>query len=103
MTSNKRSARAKQRAAFEAGLEDGLSAGGMDDLFAREHAREERIDAEHDAALRHKACESKNRYASRPEAEAALISCEEHGRHGLSIYRCPYCNGWHLTSHPQKR
>ncbi len=85
MASNKRSARAKQRAAFEAGLEDGLSAGGMDDLFAREHAREERIDAEHDAALRHKACESKNRYASRPEAEAALISCEEHGRRGLSI------------------
>lgn len=73
MASNKRSARAKQRAAFEAGLGDGLSAGGMDDLFAREHAREERIDAEHAAALRHKACESKNRYASRPEAEAALI------------------------------
>lgn len=42
MASNKRSARAKQRAAFEAGLEDGLSAGGMDDsLLANMHAKNE--------------------------------------------------------------
>lgn len=99
MTSNKRSARAKQRAAFESGF----NADAMGDLFAREHEREERLDAEHDAALKFKACESKNRYPSRFEAEAALASCEEHGSRGLSIYRCPYCNGWHLTSHPQTR
>ena len=50
----------------------------MDDVFAREEQRRRDQDAEHDAALRRKACESKNRY------------------------RCPYCNGWHLTSKPQR-
>lgn len=99
MASNKRSARAKQRAAFESGFDEN----GMTDVFTRERKRAERIDAEHDAAVRFKACESKNRYASRLEAESAMESCAEHGRRGLSIYRCPYCNGWHLTSHPQKR
>ena len=66
MASNKRSARAKQRAAFEAEF-DGSA---MGDLFARERERGERLDA-------------------------------EHGRRGLSAYRCPYCNGWHLTSLPR--
>lgn len=97
MASNKRSARAKQRAAFEAGF-DGCS---MGDLFARERKREERLDAEHETALRHKACESKNRYSSKAEANDAIAACAEHGRRGLSGYRCPYCNGWHLTSHPR--
>lgn len=55
MASNKRSARAKQRAAFEAEF-DGSA---MGDLFAREREREERLDVEHEAALRRKACESK--------------------------------------------
>lgn len=85
MASNKRSARAKQRAAFETEF-DGSA---MGDLFAREREREDRLDAEHEAALRRKACESKNRYASRMEAEAAKDSCAAHGRGGLSIYRCP--------------
>lgn len=99
MASNKRSARAKQRAAFETEF-DGSA---MGDLFAREREREDRLDAEHEAALRRKACEPKNRYASRMEAEAAKNSCAAHGRGGLSIYRCPYCDGWHLTSHPRDR
>ena len=30
----------------------------------------------------------------------AIAACEEHGRRGLSTYKCSYCNGWHLTSHP---
>ena len=93
MASNKRSARAKQRAAFEAGF-DGNA---MGDLFTREREREDR----HEAALRRKACESKNRYSSKAEAENAIAACAEHGRRGLSAYRCPYCNGWHLTSHPR--
>ena len=97
MASNKRSAHAKQRAAFEAEF-DGSA---MGDLFAREREREERLDAEHEAALRRKACESKNRYSSKAEAEDAIAACAEHGRRGLSVYRCPYCNGWHLTSHPR--
>lgn len=99
MASNKRSARARQRMEFESGF----SGTGLADLFDREHVREERIDAEHEAALRNKACGSKNRYASRMEAEAAKNSCAAHGRGGLSIYRCPYCDGWHLTSHPRDR
>lgn len=61
MASNKRSARAKQRAAFEAGF-DGNA---MGDLFTRERERKDRLDAEHEAALRRKACESKNRYSSK--------------------------------------
>lgn len=97
MASNKRSARAKQRAAFEAWF-DGSA---MGDIFAREHERKERLDAEHEAELRRKACESKNRYASKAEAEDVIAACAEHGRCGLSAYRCPYCGGWHLTSHPQ--
>ena len=97
MASNKRSARAKQRAAFEAGF-DGNA---MGDLFTREREREDRLDAEHEAALRRKACESKNRYSRKAEAENAIAACAEHGRRGLSAYRCPYCNGWHLTSHPR--
>lgn len=99
MASNKRSARARQRMEFESGF----SGAGLAGLFDREHVREERIDAEHEAALRNKACGSKNRYASRMEAEAAKNSCAAHGRGGLSIYRCPYCDGWHLTSHPRDR
>ncbi|MEE0475871.1 MAG: hypothetical protein UDF83_05835 [Collinsella stercoris] len=73
----------------------------MGDIFAREHERKERLDAEHEAELRRKACESKNRYASKAEAEDVIAACAEHGRCGLSAYRCPYCGGWHLTSHPQ--
>lgn len=99
MASNKRSARARRRAEFDAGL-DGAALG---ELFAREHAREEELDAAHDAAVRRKACESKNRYDSRAEAMDAAAACAARGRGGLSVYRCPYCKGWHLTSHPRSR
>lgn len=94
MGSKKRSSWAKETAAFKSQL----AGDGFDDLFAREDQRRERISREHDAALRHKACERKNRYASRMEAEAAIVACAEHGTRGLHTYRCPYCNGWHLTS-----
>jgi len=74
--------------------------GGLDDVFASEHARKQRAAENKEAAQRRKACESKNRYATQSEARLAIESCAEHGRKGLSCYRCPYCNGWHLTSHP---
>ena len=61
--SKKRSAWQKQKAEFAASL------GGMDDLFASESARSQRHEEERAAARRHKACERKNRYASRYEAE----------------------------------
>ena len=96
MGSRKRSARAKQVADFKASL------GGMDDIFAREDQRHEDMEARHAARLREKACESKNRYHSYDEAQENLAWCEERGVRGLHIYRCPYCDGWHLTSHPQK-
>lgn len=96
MTSRKRSALAKQAAAFKASL------GGMDDVFAREEQRRAEQAREHDDAVRRKACESKNRYCSRADAEAAIASCAEHGTRGLHSYRCPYCDGWHLTSKPQR-
>ena len=98
MGSRKRQAIAKQVAEFKASLG---GANSMDDIFAQEDARRKRRDEEHDAALRRKACESKNRYAFRSEAEEAIASCAEHGTTGLHAYRCPYCGGWHLTSKPE--
>lgn len=83
MGSKKRSAWQKQKAEFAASL------GGMDDLFASENARSQRHDEERAAALRHKACERKNRYASRYEAELTAAECAEHGAPPLHVYHCP--------------
>ena len=71
----------------------------MSDLFARE---DERRDARMPSAMRrrYKSCERKNRYDTRAEAEAVMAECENRGRRGLACYKCEYCGGWHLTSHP---
>ena len=74
--------------------------GGMDDVFAREKRATQQRAADKDAARRKKACTSKQRYASYAEAQDTIAACAEHGTRGLSAYRCPHCNGWHLTSHP---
>ncbi len=95
MGSKKRSAWAKQASEFKASL------GGMDDVFAREGERMARQGQQHEAALRKKSCESKNRYATQADAEEAIYLCAEHGTRGLRCYRCPYCEGWHLTSKPE--
>lgn len=97
MGSNKRSARAKQRALFESQMGDAL-----DDVFAREDLRRQRREEEHEAVLRDKACESKKRYPSRLDAQEAAAACAAHGRCGLHVYQCPYCAGWHLTSKPRR-
>ena len=94
MTSRKPSARAKRIAAFKAGACD------LDSLFEDESRRRDELDVERERARREKACASKMRYATRADALDAIAACEEHGRRGLSTYRCPYCGGWHLTSHP---
>lgn len=95
MGSRKQSARERQRAAFEAGL--GQGSRSLDDAFASAAAQRERMAADHEAHLRHKACERKKRYASRAEAEAAIRDCRRHGSRDLHCYQCPYCGGWHLT------
>lgn len=97
MGSKKRSAQKRQIAEFKASL---AGFDDMDDLFAREDERKRRTQEEHEAAHRQKACESKNRYDSRSEAEAVAAECTAHGAPALEVYRCPYCKGWHLTSHP---
>lgn len=92
MGSQKRSARKARRSAFEKGLGDELG-----DVFAREDARRAQQRKQHEEVLRYKACERKKRYASEAEAKDAIRSCERHGSRDLHCYRCPYCNGWHLT------
>lgn len=92
MGSQKRSARKARRNAFERGLGDELG-----DVFAREDARRAQQRKQREEALRYKACERKKRYASEAEAKDAIRSCERHGSRDLHCYRCPYCNGWHLT------
>lgn len=100
MGSKKRAAWAKQKAEFDAQL--GGSGRGFDDIFAREEQRRAEASEKRESALRNKACESKNRYAFLSDAEEAIELCALHGTKGLHAYRCPYCNGWHLTSKPRK-
>ena len=97
MVSRKRSAQAKRVAAFKEQLfsDDAASA------FEREHKRIEERAREREAALRRKACESKNRYSCQSDAQVAIRACAAHGTTGLHAYRCPYCGGWHLTSRPE--
>ena len=97
MASHKRSALRKQRDSFVAEF------GDMDNLFYAEERRRETLKQERASARQHKACGSKNRYATRAEAQDAIASCAAYGRTGLHCYRCSYCNGWHLTSHPQSQ
>ena len=92
MGSQKRSARKARRSAFERDLGDELG-----DVFAREGTRRAQQRKQREEALRYKACERKKRYASEAEAKDAIRSCERHGSRDLHCYRCPYCNGWHLT------
>ncbi len=94
MGSRKRSARKREVEAFRAQL------GGLDDAYARERRRSDDLSGRKEAARRKRSCESKNRYATRMDAEAAIAACAEHGTRGLRCYRCPHCHGWHLTSHP---
>ena len=99
MGSKKKSAQTKQREAFLSSF-SANSHNAVDNMFAREAQRLEAAAAEREAALRNKACLSKNRYASKSEAEEAIASCAAHGTRNLHCYRCTYCKGWHLTSKP---
>ena len=96
MTSRKPSARARQRDDFL------NSTGGLDDLFAAGRRRLDELDARREEARIERACSSKARYDTKADALEAIAACAEHGRRGLSCYRCPHCGGWHLTSHPRR-
>jgi len=96
MVSRKRSAQAKRVAAFK----EQLYADSAASAFERERERASVRAQEREAALRRKACESKNRYTCESDAQAAIHACAAHGTTGLHTYRCPYCKGWHLTSKP---
>lgn len=97
MTSRKPSARRRQALKFRGQWDDGLG-----DAFAHAEAEESANDERREAAFRQKSCESKKRYDTREDAEEAIELCAVHGRRGLSCYRCEFCGGWHLTSHPWK-
>lgn len=92
MGSRKRSARRKEREAFLSGT------GGLDDAFARAGAREGALESLRERVRRTRACERKNRYETRADAQEAIAACSSYGRTGLHCYKCPYCGGWHLTS-----
>lgn len=94
MGSRKRSAQQRRIAEFKAQL------GDMGELYGRERQRSEHISERREAARRERGCERKQRYATRADALEAIELCREHGTTGLSCYRCEFCHGWHLTSHP---
>lgn len=96
MGSRKRSARQKQVEAFKSQLSDGL-----DGVYARAERERAAADERREAAYRTKSCASKNRYDTRWDAEEAIAWCASQGRSGLTCYRCEFCGGWHLTSHPR--
>ena len=96
MTSRKPSAKAKQLKRFKSQL------GDLNHAFASETHRSEKLSKKRESALRHRSCESKNRYGTKADAMQAIKRCADYGTTGLHCYRCTYCNGWHLTSKPDK-
>lgn len=104
MKSKKRSSWAKEAAAFKSSLNDGWDSDfdAVDDLFAQEAQREKDLKQAHKDSLRTKACNSKNRYGTKAEAEEVRAHRESQGVRNLQVYKCEYCDGWHLTSHGQE-
>jgi len=47
-------------------------------------------------------CLSKRRWGRRERAERALARARAVGRVG-SVYRCPMCSGWHITSREREK
>lgn len=60
--------------------------------------RDARVTAEFGQAA-HNSCGRKARYPTRADAiERAAVGIA-HGQPYLRAYLCPYCGGWHLSSH----
>lgn len=101
MGSRKPSAKVRQINEFKAGLDTGEES-GLDSYFDLEERRQREQARDREEFIRAKACESKNRYETRADAEASIAACEEHGATGLRVYQCRFCGGWHLTSMPHE-
>ena len=94
----------KKRAAWSKAKSEFLGAatgGDMSDLFAREDERRDALDAERDepGATSRASAKTVTTRAPRPRQ---LWPTAKRGRRGLACYKCEYCGGWHLTSHPWK-
>jgi hypothetical protein len=48
------------------------------------------------AGLTAAACRSKRRYASSRDAKNARRSIQRIGGRALEVFRCPWCEGWHV-------
>ena len=48
--------------------------------------------------VRRSECERKKRYASEAEARATADHQARTTGRELSVYECPWCRGWHLSS-----
>lgn len=67
----------------------------------RERERRDKRVTECYANEGHSACGRKSRFKNR---QSALKYIERHySKSPLYVYKCPYCGGWHLTSHPRAR
>ena len=47
----------------------------------------------------HAQCGTKRRYETREDAVGCAACRTKHTWEMLRAYHCPYCGGWHLTSH----
>lgn len=69
---------------------------------ARDDRRRDRMVTELYGRRGHGECGRKTRYPSRHLAERYAIKYSIVAGKQFQTYHCPYCDGWHLTSHPRK-
>lgn len=65
----------------------------------REEERKRCAAAERFGSVAYWPCTRKKRFKRRVDAASWVRKHPQFK--GLSIYRCDYCGGWHLTSHPR--
>ncbi len=46
--------------------------------------------------IRRRNCDKKKRYVTIEEANGARTSLWKNGERGLNIYKCQFCNGYHI-------
>lgn len=95
MASRKPSARRRQQEAYDA------TPDYLDGLFDAAARAQEKLALRRERAREQRSCTSKQRYVTAVEARQAALRCESRGQRGLAWYRCEYCGGYHLTSHPR--